>query len=158
MSSSNKTPRLGLNQWESIDIPERTDFNADNEIIDEKISAHFSDKTSHITSTERSKWNSQYYTNSYFGNGEIERTIKTNCPFKPSFGIVFAIGTATSITRFKSGLVQHHLAILTPRGCTIGASMSGYDFTVTNHATPEIDDEFATLNAVGYTYLYVLFR
>lgn len=38
MPSTNKTPNIGLNQWEGADKPKRTDFNADNAILDKIIS------------------------------------------------------------------------------------------------------------------------
>ena len=37
MSSTAKTPHLGLNQWEATDAPQRVDFNTDNQRIDAAI-------------------------------------------------------------------------------------------------------------------------
>lgn len=158
MSSTDKTLYLGLNKWESTDTPKMDDFNADNEILDELLSMHFMDNYSHITSSERTKWNSPVFMGTYFGDGTAKRTIKTNCPFTPSFGFVFAINTSATVTKFDSGIVQHYFAFLAPRGSTIGASLSGKDITVTNYATPEIGNEFATMNATTVTYAYALFR
>lgn len=158
MSSTDKTLNLRLNKWESTDIPKMADFNADNEIIDEIIASHVADGVSHVSSSERSRWNSPVYMGSYFGDGTTKRTIKTNCPFTPSFGFVFAINSPTATTRFDSKLVHHYFAFIASRGSTIGASLSGKDITVTNYATPEIDNEFATMNATTMTYVYALFR
>lgn len=158
MSANNKTDFLQLNQWDGGDKPRREDFNEDNRIIDESFFEHCTDTTSHVIPSERTKWNSPYFAGSYFGNGETKRVIDTKCPFSPTFGFIFAIATAPSVTRFNSSLVQHYSAIITPRGSTIGASLSGKEITVTNYATPILDDEYATMNAVGCTYLYFLFR
>lgn len=158
MSSTDKTFLLQLNQWDSSDIPKREDFNADNQIIDEFFMNHLEDSISHIMPSERTKWNTPYYTESYFGDGQQTRTIDTDCPFKPSFGIIFAVGAPAISTRFDSKLSQHNFAFITQRGSTLGASLSDKKITVKNKSTPEIDSEYVSLNSVGYTYLYILFR
>lgn len=158
MSASGRTMMMELNQWGGADAPQREDFNEDNRIIDELFSEHVFDNYLHISSNERTKWNSPYYMDSYFGDGQGTRTIKTSCPFKPSFGIVFAMGGAAISPRFDSKLSQHHFAFLTQRGSTLGASMSDKSITVKNNATPELNTDYVSLNSVGYTYLYILFR
>ncbi|MDR3207635.1 MAG: hypothetical protein LBT60_04820 [Oscillospiraceae bacterium] len=40
MASVNKTPALGLNQWEAQDAPLRVDFNADNQRVDAAYTGH----------------------------------------------------------------------------------------------------------------------
>lgn len=158
MSSNNKTDFLQLNQWDSADKPKREDFNADNAIIDESFFQHCVDSVSHTNSAERNRWNTPYYFSSYIGNGEAKREIETKCPFNPTFGIIFQTGGATHETRFDAKLVQHFSAFVTQRGGTIGASLSGTRLTVTNYATPAYESEYATMNAVTCTYLYILFR
>ena len=158
MSSSNKTDFLELNNWKSSDIPKMEDFNSDNEIVDNALAENFNDGVFHITEEEREKWNSPFYFNTYFGNGAVERTVITDCPFKPSLAIVFAIGTAPSITNFNSKLVQNYVAFASPRGGTIGVLISGENLIIKQPATPMIADEFSSMNNVGYTYLYALFR
>lgn len=53
MSSTQKTDYLSLNQWVTTDIPTRTDFNYDNEMIDTAINNHCSDDNIHVAQAER---------------------------------------------------------------------------------------------------------
>ena len=49
MSSTNKTTNLKLNDWVGTDVPQREDFNADNQRIDKAIGDHTGNTTVHIT-------------------------------------------------------------------------------------------------------------
>ena len=53
MSSTNKTTNLKLNDWVGTDVPQREDFNADNQRIDKAIGDHTGNTTVHITQAER---------------------------------------------------------------------------------------------------------
>lgn len=158
MSSTNKTNFLGLNSWTPTDVPKRADFNEDNSIVDKAFSEHFNDKDVHLNVDERKIWNTPYFVGSYYGNGKTQRTIATNCPFNPSFGIIFAINSAITVTDFASKIKYNYAAFVTPRGSTIGATLSGTEFTVMQLGNAIVSNEYAALNAVGYTYMYILFR
>ena len=56
MSSTNKTTNLKLNDWVGTDVPQREDFNADNQRIDKAIGDHTGNTTVHITQAERDLW------------------------------------------------------------------------------------------------------
>ncbi len=158
MSSTNKTNFLGLNSWIPTDVPKRADFNEDNSILDRSISEHFNDKNVHINNNERNTWNTPYFVGTYYGDGSSSQKIATNCPFTPSFGIIFAKTAAPAITDFSSKINYNYSAFVTPRGSSVGATISGTVLTVSQSASPATSNEYAALNGVGYTYMYILFR
>lgn len=75
MSSTNKTTNLKLNDWVGTDVPQREDFNADNQRIDKAIGDHTGNTTVHITQAERDLWGLPFYYYNYFGNGKATRTV-----------------------------------------------------------------------------------
>ncbi len=158
MSATNKTSFLGLNSWIATDFPNRADFNEDNAIVDRAFAEHSNDKTVHVNETERDTWNNLYYIGYYYGNGQATQTVQTDCPFEPSFGIISAMTTAPTVTDFTKGIKYNYFAIITPRGETLGSSISGTELVVKQSALPIVSNEYASLNARGYTYQYILFR
>lgn len=158
MSSSNKSEFLGLNIWSGSDIPKMTDFNYDNSTVDTAMKNHCNDTDIHISDEERAKWNSPYYMNVYFGDSSASRTIETNCPFEPSFGIIFANVTAPSTSNYSSKIHTHFSAFVSKRACTLGATLSGTKLTVKQSTAALIGSEYSGLNGTGYTYCYILFR
>ena len=57
MSSSNKTNRIGLNEWVGTDVPKMEDFNADNARLDKTLGNHLDDISIHVTSAQKDSWN-----------------------------------------------------------------------------------------------------
>lgn len=158
MSSANKSEFLGLNIWAGTDIPKRADFNFDNTVIDEAMKQHCENTDVHITSEDRQAWGQMYFSGVYYGNSASSRTIETNCPFEPSFGIVFANTTAPSVSNFSGGMSYNYFALVSKRANTLGAALSGKNLVVKQSATAVVSNEYAALNATGYTYCYILFR
>ena len=157
MSSSNRTETLGLNSWLGSDRPERADFNADNEIIDSTLAEHF-ESACHITDSERTKWNSPYFFGVYFGDATLSRTIETNCPFNPTWGIIFKGSSMPATTDFANSRNFNHFAFVSVRSNTSGASLSGTTLTVKQSSSAIYSGEYAALNRLGDTYIYILFR
>lgn len=158
MSATNKTSYLGLCSWLGSDKPQRADFNSDNAKIDQFASEHASDMQLHLSEEDREKLQQSYYFGVYFGNNSTSRTVSTGCPFTPTFGIVFAISTPPSITRFDTQGNYNYFAFISQRGGTTGASFSGSDINVVQSASAESYNEYANLNTTGKTYCYILFR
>lgn len=158
MSSSNKSEFLGLNVWSGSDIPKMADFNYDNSVIDSVLKAHCEDIDVHTNSSERQKWNTPYYMGVYFGDSTSSRTVVTNCPFEPTFGVIFANVTAPATANFANSMHTNYFAFVSKRACTLGAGLSGSNLTVRQTATAITGDEYVSLNAKGYTYCYILFR
>lgn len=157
MSSSNRTETIGLNSWLGSDRPERADFNSDNEIIDSVFAEHFEDDC-HISDEERAKWNSPYFTDTYFGDASQTRTIQTACPFTPSWGIVFRVGAMPATTDFSNSRNLNHFAIASQNGSMAGISLSGTSLTVRQSGSALSANEYAAMNSLGEAYCYILFR
>lgn len=160
MSSYNKTKNLKLNQWRESDVPKRTDFNYDNEIIDSAISGHNENSAIHITAEERDCWNNFLFSGVYFGDGKLSRKIVTGCPFDVAFGLIYADETPPSIHYNDDGSTHHYLSYISQFGCTIGASIedNNRDISVINSFGAEIENEHSNMNEIGLMYRYVLFR
>ncbi|MCD7873126.1 MAG: hypothetical protein LUG21_07520 [Clostridiales bacterium] len=158
MSSSDKTEFLGLNSWLGSDKPQRADFNFDNYIIDNAMNNHSKDMNVHISNQERGKWNSPYFFGVYYGDGTTKRTVDLNCPFIPSFGIVFAGNCPVALTDFTAKANYNYFALISKRSSTIGVTLSGGNLIVEQSTTAKTGSEFCYMNVAGVTYSYLLFR
>lgn len=159
MSSTNKTENLGLNSWIGSDKPERTDFNYDNEVLDNAIFQHTSNNEIHITQQERSAWNSSVHMGAYFGNGSAERIVATNCPFDVSFGIIFAANRPISVANFSSAKKTNYTAFFGKLANSLGVKITDKrNFQINQSLTPEFEQEYVSLNESGVAYIYVLMR
>lgn len=160
MSSINKTTNLRLNQWASSDKPERMDFNYDNEMIDNAITKHKEDAVSHVSNEDREKWNMVTHFGMYFGNGEITRTIETNCPFEPIFVLIFPSTMPASYVDFAQGKKYNYMACASQISSMSNLVIEerGAKLTVTEDIASTFGDEYVCLNQVGIAYTYVMFR
>ena len=158
MGSAGKTDFLKLNKWSSTDIPKRVDFNSDNELIDTAFKEHFDDDARHVSDGERAEWNMPFFVGFYYGNGALQRTITTKCPFEPSLGIIFTGGMPTSAVDFNNKVKYNYLGFLSKRAGTSGLTLSGSDFTISTDGFPVMNGEYVSLNNTGLTYCYMLFR
>lgn len=158
MGSAGKTDFLNLNKWSSTDIPKRVDFNNDNDLIDSAFREHVYDDNRHISGSERETWNMPFYVGFYYGNGALKRTVTTNCPFDPVFGIIFGGGMPVSVTDFTNKTKYNYFGFLTKRSSTAGLTLSGSDFTISTDGFPIVNGEYISLNNTSVTYCYVFFR
>ena len=135
MSSTNKTTNLKLNDWVGTDVPQREDFNADNQRIDKAIGDHTGNTTVHITQAERDLWG-----------------------LRPRFAIVFADGMAPSVCKFSSSANYHYVAFASQTRGTIGMTLDDQTLTVNQSVSPVTGQEYACLNQNGTTYAVLFFR
>lgn len=160
MSSTNKTETLGLNQWISSDKPQRLDFNYDNQVIENWFCNHINDKTIHINQLERENWSTFSHIGMYYGNGNIERTIDTECPFEVSFAVVFANNRPLAVTRFADSKNYNYMAFAGKLANSTGVKLqnNGKQLVVSQSATSVLHNEYVNLNEAGVAYCYVMFR
>lgn len=158
MSSTNKTTNLKLNDWVGTDIPQREDFNADNQRIDSAIGEHTANTTVHITQAERETWNIPFYYTNYFGNGQASRAVTIACPFYPRFAIVFADGMAPTVCKFSSSANYHYTGFASQARNSIGIKLDDSTLTVQQSVSPITGQEYACLNQNGIAYAVLLFR
>ena len=158
MSSADKTSYLKLNMWASTDIPKRVDFNNDNSRIDTAFKEHVDDDEMHVDALERNKWNEPHYIGFYYGNGNLQRTISTGCPFEPSFGIVFGGGMPPSMVDFSNKVKYNYVGFLSKRSSSACLTLSGSDIIISTNGGAIVNNEYINLNNIGITYCYLLFR
>ena len=158
LSATNQTSFLGLSSWLGTDKPQRTDFNSDNEKIDNFASEHTADLKSHLSAEDREKFDQPYFMGVYFGNGKENQTIVTSCPFKPSFGFAYCLNEPWQETDFTNKASYSYAAFMATRGSMPGISISGSDLVVSNTITAVSGTEYSNMNSNGRTYFYVLFR
>lgn len=158
MSSTNKTTNYQLNSWVGSDIPQREDFNSDNEIIDNVLSTHLSDSNIHTTAKEKKVWNSPCTTITYYGDGSSSRVIALQTDYNPSWGLIFAIGKPLQICDFDNKASYSYGGFFSNRGCSMGISLSAKNLGLTQSSSAMYDYEYRSLNEKGVTYIVVAFR
>lgn len=160
MSSSRKTENLRLNLWDPSDIPNRTDFNSDNEIVEKAMTEHTSNEEIHIDNDQRDMWTNFMYSDYYYGDGYRSRVIETGCPFDAMLGFIYADDKPPSIHYESDGSTHHYFAVISQLCNTYGGMLEKNmrDFTVNNSVGADIQNEYSNLNEIGVCYRYVLFR
>lgn len=124
MPSTNKTVKLGLNNWIETDVPKRTDFVADNLLIDAALGNHLDDTDSHLSSDEKSRVSNPIALFDATGTGS--GTIEINARFEPKLVIVYKLNAP-----LVSGTTVN-AAIATSRGTSGGITISGSLITLAN--------------------------
>lgn len=158
MASSYSTENYNLNKWVESDIPEMSDFNLDNEIIDEALSTHANDTVVHISKQERTKWNNAIHFQLYYGNGSASQAVALTCDFSPRMCIVFSSGTLPGLTDFTNKSHYNYFGIATTSGSVLGLSLSGKTLTAQQNTVPVMSTEFRQYNEKGASYIIVAFR
>lgn len=158
MSSTYKTDHLHLNNWTGADKPQRVDFNNDNQRIDSAVYAHTSNETVHVSTAEKEKWNAPYFIGTYMGNGAGLRTITTNCPFTPNFGMVFAAGKLPMMNDYQNEAHYNYFGLFSVDGSVNGVSLEETQLKVIQSPTAIFGSEYRNFNESGTHYIYILFR
>ena len=159
MSSSNKTNRIGLNEWVGTDVPKMEDFNADNARLDKTLGNHLDDISIHVTSAQKDRWDNPYYIQSYSGNVASSRKIELKCSFAPAWGIIFPSTNLVGVTDFDNKAHYNYFGIFSEAGSTLGLTFAGgKSVTVTDSTQPISNYEFKNFNQLGTSYVIVMFR
>jgi hypothetical protein len=140
------------------DIPQREDFNNDNEIIDEVLTTHISDTTLHTTQKEKDVWNSPCVAITYYGDGTSSRVINLGTDFTPTWGFVFAIGKPTRVVDYENRASYNYSGLFSARGANMGLSLNDKKLSITQSSTPQYSYEYKSFNEKGVTYVTVVFR
>ena len=156
MASSGKTTNLQLNQWVGSDKPKMSDFNADNLKIEQAVSTHIADTQKHLQDSERTAWNQSIpVIGSYTGNGLAARDIELG--FKPSFGILFAVGQNIVQAIGSTGNMQVFSAFVSEQGSSQGVVMTDTGFQVLYNVNA-VSNRLALTNVSDQVYVYIMFR
>lgn len=158
MSSSYKTDNIHLNKWVDSDIPEMLDFNMDNEIIDQAINNHISNNVSHVSQSDRNRWDKLIHFQPYFGNGSATQAVTLTCDFAPRMCIVFASSSLPGITDFTNKSHYNYFGIATTSGSTMGLTLNNKVLTAAQSSIAVASTEFRQYNEKGASYIIVAFR
>ncbi len=160
MSSTNKTKNLGLNSWVGTDIPKREDFNNDNVLLDTAINGHTSNDDIHVTTRDKSRWNeAPYVIKTYYGDGELSRTIELGMSSRPTFAIIIGTSVFPSIIDLANKSMYNYFGIATRSGSTTGTALtSDGNVKVGQSATAVSQYNYRSFNEVGIAYVIIAFK
>lgn len=158
MSSSRKTQTLRLNQWSSSDIPKRDDFNYDNNVLETTYVDHISENGMHTSFSEKAIWNTPYIIETYFGDGQSQKTITLNCDFDPRWGIVFAVAHTPSQNDYDNKADYNYFTLFSAAGSQVGVSVIGKKLIAQQSSIPFSKTEYKNFNENGTTYVVIAFR
>lgn len=156
MASANKTPNLGLNQWAAADRPKRTDFVADNMIVDEKLGEHLKDTNLHFTAQDRERLEKPFVSVSMSGTGTSVKTV--TLPFAASFVIVYKRFDAFQTYESAGGYIKMNGAFFSSAdGTDDCGSLKGSTLTL-KQSTSAADGIFYNLNEQYGQYVLICFK
>lgn len=157
MASSNFTENIGLCNWTGEDRPKRTDFVNDNNIIDNLLGNHLSDKNIHVTIDDKERYLHPYMVKTYSGDGRETKTIELS----EDFNVAIVCQRHCPLTEFdSSGNAVCHFAIA---GKTFGSTHSkGVTFSGNNllvrQDTTAADGIINNFNEEFGQYVIILLR
>lgn len=152
MASTNTTPNLGLNRWIDSDKPKRSDFVADNDVIDNVLGTHIAASSLHLAPSEKTRVGEPFALIIAYGTGEASTEL--NLGFSPKLVLVFKRGAAPY--EISEGNIKINSAILTSRGVTSGATLAGSMLTLTQSSAS--NGVIINLNENNALYVVVAFR
>ena len=114
--------------------------------------SHIRDTDIHITSEERTKWNTLYYAGSYTGTGADTRTV--NLGYKPAFLFVFSMGHFLVEHSSADDSRYVYSAVLSGDACSKGIESTSTGFKVYNNSRATSNAGTLKLNELGITYSF----
>lgn len=153
MPSTNKTPYLGLNKWQNTDKPKMSDFNADNQLVDDVIKQHKEDTVLHLTSAEKAYLDQPMTVGYYTGDGRETRDI--NLGFAPKFVLVFADSFPPVYWETGQNSNNTYCVMATPGCGSIGIDITAQGFRLyhTNAGVSDFSASRMNQNNLKYSYL-----
>lgn len=157
MSSSNKTPNLGLNNWAGSDRPQRADFNGDNTILDTQVGGHIKNGDIHVTAAEKAKWNAPTNFSMYFGTNSESREIKLG--YQPTAVFVYPQDSPMVVINFDTRTTENYFGAAGGIFNSRGISITSDGFTVhNNYQYLSATNDLVMLNKAGTNYIYLAWK
>ena len=158
MPSSNKTANYSLNKWISTDKPIMSDFNSDNEILDNIIGTHISNTSIHLTSDEKDRVSKPYFIQLVPGNGAESKEITFS--FMPKMVLYCLRGKPfTSFDNSNNyNVINGGFAIGNYFGASEGMLLDEAKLTVSQTQSAIEGQNFINLNRSGGQYLCIAFK
>lgn len=153
MPSTNKTAFLLLNRWISSDCPKMSDFNADNQRVDDAVKAHCEDAQAHLTAAQKAWVASPVAAGSYAGNGDDNRFVTLG--YRPALLLIFAAGYAPQEFDAESGSSVLRFGAAAAGGASSGVTLGETGFTVRQQSGDPLPGMAKlSFNESGVTYVY----
>lgn len=157
MSSSNKTPNLGLNNWAGSDHPQRADFNSDNQLLDTLAGGHIKDGDIHVTAKEKEKWNSPVEFSMYFGTNADSREIKLG--YQPTAVFVYPQDMPMIVTNSGTNIAECYFGAAGGIYGSRGISITSDGFNVrNNYRYQNSNNNLVMLNKANTNYIYLAWK
>ena len=156
MPSTNKTPFLGLNKWQASDKPKMSDFNGDNQLIDQALQQHTQDTQLHLTAEEKDMLSRNMSVGFYTGDNQPERAFSLG--FTPRFIIVFADSYPVSFWDGGTKDNNSYCAMATLVCGTVGIDLIADGFKIYHTSTGVSDFPASRMNLQNVKYSYVAFQ
>ncbi len=157
MPTENKTTNLHLNSWVGTDKPKRTDFVADNEILDQVIGNHLENFTMHVSEEDRALFEQPFVIGVLGGNGNA--TCKHTLPINPS--CIFVCLKNAPFVEYDSTngytICNGGFVTTSDGGGTAGIKMFLNTVTL-SQSTIASSGRFLNLNKNGGQYFYIAFK
>lgn len=153
MAATSKSTKLKLNLWQETDKPERADFVSDNQIIEEKLGAHLTDSTKHLTSSEKLRASQPFQVFNFIGSGSAQRTYALNF----SARAVFLFAADRNFTETTDDGKTVYAAVQIGGYHTPGISLSGKTLTTYQQTDPATATTLA-LNQTNQRYVGIAFQ
>lgn len=156
MPTNNKTS-LGLNSWLGTDKPKRSDFVADNTLLDSLLTAHFHDTAKHLSTDDRAKLAQPFVVGDYQGNGAATQDI--TLPFPARIALVFYTQKPANVYNQAAGYNESNFAVVSENSGMAGAILQGNVMTVCQSTiAPPAGGNLYNFNVEGEDYAYIAFR
>lgn len=113
--------------------------------------SHIRNDVIHVTQADKEKWNIPFVSGHYAGSGS-SKTV--NLGFQPSMVFVFVGGMPMVTADFVNSKINTYFAVSTDTGLQ-GIEVTSTGFKVSNKTNGSVT---ASLNELGYVYVYIAFK
>ena len=156
MPSTNKTPRLGLNNWVGTDKPKRTDFVEDNTLLDTAVGAHLDDTVLHLTEADRILLENEAVLDLYVGTGAEEGSFELE--FEPKAILIFQQNKPPAEYN-SAGYLQINSAFASRIGKSAGIRLDRrMVYLQQSQSAPAVGGYYLNLNKSYGQYFYIALR
>lgn len=157
MSSTNKTPNLGLNNWAGSDRPQRADFNSDNLLLDTLAGGHIKNGDIHVTAAEKEKWNGPVAFSMYFGTNADSREIKLG--YQPTAVFVYPQDMPMLAINFDTRVTECYFGAAGGTFNSRGISITSDGFNVrNNYRYQSSSNDVVMLNKANTNYIFLAWK
>lgn len=114
--------------------------------------SHIRNDEIHVTAADKEKWNEAFETGFYMGTGTSSKSIDLG--YRPKIVILCAAGAPAVAADFTNSTVKTSFAVATDIGSQ-GVEITSNGFRT---VTQTFGNVTTSMNIIGYTYIYIVFK